>query len=349
MTAPRTRRRARRRPHGRRHRPRLPARRRRRHRRRARRRTPRMPPPSASARTSPARSSAARPPARSTGSRRAFSTATDAAAFVDCDLVIEAVPEDRALKTEALTRAERAMPAASVLATNTSSISIDDLAARAASGPSASSGCTSSTRCPRRPSSRSSSASATAAELVDAARGWIAAIGKTAVVVRDSPGFASSRLGLALGLEAIRMLEEGVAGAADIDAAMELGYRHPMGPLRTTDIVGLDVRLGIAEELARAARRAVRAARAAAPHGRRGTARPQERPRDSTNGRTSDDRDPAELRPGVVVDARRRRRRRRRCATRRPARSSRGSAPPGSISAPPSSTRAPSVSAASAR
>ena len=85
--------------------------------------------------------------------------------------------------------------------------------------------------------------------LVDAARGWVAAIGKTPVVVRDAPGFASSRLGVALGLEAIRMLEEGVASAQDIDAAMELGYRHPMGPLRTTDIVGLDVRLGIAEEL----------------------------------------------------------------------------------------------------
>jgi 3-hydroxybutyryl-CoA dehydrogenase len=69
------------------------------------------------------------------------------------------------------------------------------------------------------------------------------------VVVRDAPGFASSRLGVALGLEAIRMVEEGVATAADIDTAMELGYGHPMGPLRTTDIVGLDVRLGIAEEL----------------------------------------------------------------------------------------------------
>ncbi|MET0829145.1 MAG: 3-hydroxyacyl-CoA dehydrogenase family protein, partial [Microbacterium sp.] len=91
--------------------------------------------------------------------------------------------------------------------------------------------------------------SATGADLGDVARGWIDAIGKTAIIVRDSPGFASSRLGLALGLEAIRMLEEGVATAADIDTAMTLGYRHPVGPLRTTDIVGLDVRLGIAEEL----------------------------------------------------------------------------------------------------
>ena len=75
-------------------------------------------------------------------------------------------------------------------------------------------------------------------------------MGKTAIVVRDSPGFATSRLGVAIGLEAIRMLEEGVGSAADIDRAMELGYNHPMGPLRLTDLVGLDVRLGIAEYLA---------------------------------------------------------------------------------------------------
>jgi 3-hydroxybutyryl-CoA dehydrogenase len=91
---------------------------------------------------------------------------------------------------------------------------------------------------------------ATAAEIVDRARGWVAALGKTPVVVRDSPGFASSRLGVALGLEAIRMVEEGVASAEDIDAAMTLGYKHPVGPLRLTDLVGLDVRLAIAEYLA---------------------------------------------------------------------------------------------------
>jgi len=77
------------------------------------------------------------------------------------------------------------------------------------------------------------------------------AFGKEPIVVRDSPGFASSRLGIALGLEAMRMLEAGVATAADIDKAMELGYRHPMGPLRLTDLVGLDVRLAIAEHLER--------------------------------------------------------------------------------------------------
>ena len=76
-------------------------------------------------------------------------------------------------------------------------------------------------------------------------------MGKTSIVVNDSPGFATSRLGLALGLEAIRMVEEGVASPQDIDTAMELGYRHPMGPLKLTDLVGLDVRLAIAEYLHR--------------------------------------------------------------------------------------------------
>lgn len=76
-------------------------------------------------------------------------------------------------------------------------------------------------------------------------------LGKTGIVVRDVPGFATSRLGVAIALEAIRMVEEGVASAEDIDDAMTLGYRHQMGPLRTTDIVGIDVRLLIADHLAR--------------------------------------------------------------------------------------------------
>ena len=97
--------------------------------------------------------------------------------------------------------------------------------------------------------SRSSSAPQTSTELAAASKGWVEALGKTAVVVHDAPGFASSRLGVAIALEAMRMVEEGVASAEDIDAAMVLGYKHPVGPLKTTDIVGLDVRLGIAEYL----------------------------------------------------------------------------------------------------
>jgi len=87
-------------------------------------------------------------------------------------------------------------------------------------------------------------------EVVDSVRAWVSMLGKAEVLVNDSPGFATSRLGVGLGLEAIRMLEEGVADEESIDRAMELGYRHPMGPLRSTDLVGLDVRLAIAEHLA---------------------------------------------------------------------------------------------------
>src|SRR5690606_36760455 len=88
-------------------------------------------------------------------------------------------------------------------------------------------------------------------DTVARARGWAEALGKTVIEVRDSPGFATSRLGVAVGLEAIRMVEEGVASAEDIDTGMRLGYRWPMGPLRLTDLVGLDVRLSIAEHLER--------------------------------------------------------------------------------------------------
>lgn len=91
---------------------------------------------------------------------------------------------------------------------------------------------------------------ATSDELGRLACDWVAGLGKTAITVTDSPGFASSCLGVALALEAMRMLEEGVASAEDSDAAMTLGYKHPVGPLRTTDLVGLDVRLAIAEHLA---------------------------------------------------------------------------------------------------
>ncbi|MGY1811177.1 3-hydroxyacyl-CoA dehydrogenase family protein [Blastococcus sp. SYSU D00820] len=165
-------------------------------------------------------------------------------------LVVEAVPEDPAVKASVLAAAEAAVADDAVLATNTSSLSVTELAA--------------TLRRPARflglhffnpvPASRLVEvvvAAETAPEVVGAARGWVRALGKADVVVRDSPGFASSRLGVLLGLEAIRMLEEGVADAEAIDAAMELGYRHPMGPLRSTDLVGLDVRLAIAEYLHR--------------------------------------------------------------------------------------------------
>lgn len=177
-------------------------------------------------------------------------TGTDVAAFADAELVIEAVPEDRALKDEALTRVESVLAADAVLASNTSSISIDDLAATR-THPEHFLGLHFFNPVPASSLVEIVRGAATGPAVVDAARGWVESLRKQPIVVSDSPGFASSRLGVMLGLEAIRMLEEGVASAADIDAAMTLGYRHPVGPLRTTDIVGLDVRLGIAEELAR--------------------------------------------------------------------------------------------------
>jgi len=173
---------------------------------------------------------------------------TDDALFDECELVIEAVPEEFALKVASLRRIEDRVGAEIPIASNTSSISIDALAAEL--------------RFPARvlglhffnpvPASELVEVvvgAATEPGIVDAAQGWVVALGKTPVTVRDSPGFASSRLGVVIGLEAIRMLEEGVATADDIDAAMVLGYKHPVGPLRLTDIVGLDVRLGIAEYL----------------------------------------------------------------------------------------------------
>lgn len=180
-----------------------------------------------------------------------LTTGTDTDAFAEAGLVIEAVPEDRALKLDALARIEEAVRDEAVVASNTSSISIDALAG-AMRRPQRFLGLHFFNPVPASALVEVVTGADTAPEVVTRATRWVEAIGKAAVVVRDAPGFASSRLGVALGLEAIRMLEEGVASARDIDTAMELGYRHPMGPLRTTDVVGLDVRLGIAEELERA-------------------------------------------------------------------------------------------------
>lgn len=178
----------------------------------------------------------------------AFAARADVGAFADHDLVIEAVPEDRALKREALARVEAVLGPEAVLASNTSSISIDDLAG-GLGRPDRFLGLHFFNPVPASALVEVVIGGATSEAIERAARGWVEALGKSPVVVRDAPGFASSRLGVALALEAIRMLDDGVATAADIDAAMELGYRHPLGPLRTTDLVGLDVRLGIAEEL----------------------------------------------------------------------------------------------------
>lgn len=167
----------------------------------------------------------------------------------DADLVIEAVPEDPRLKVEVLAQAESRLGAHAVLATNTSSLSIGELAG-GLERPERLIGMHFFNPVPVQELVEIVVTKATPPEVLAAARQWVERIGKTGVVVNDSPGFASSRLGVLLGLEAVRMVEEGVATPEDIDTAMVLGYRHPMGPLRLSDLVGLDVRLAIAEYLA---------------------------------------------------------------------------------------------------
>ncbi|MEV0178958.1 3-hydroxyacyl-CoA dehydrogenase family protein [Streptomyces sp. NPDC050625] len=174
---------------------------------------------------------------------------TDASALASCVLVIEAVPESVELKTSVLTRVEELAPEA-FLATNTSSLSIDNVATSLAR-PERFIGLHFFNPVPASELVEIVIGSKTSADLVADAKEWVKALGKTAITVTDSPGFASSRLGVALALEAMRMLQDGVASAADIDTAMTLGYKHPMGPLKTTDVVGLDVRLAIAEHLAK--------------------------------------------------------------------------------------------------
>lgn len=177
-----------------------------------------------------------------------FSTSIDYAEFASCDLVVEAVPEDERLKTAALTAVAEHLAPHAFLATNTSSLSVSGLAESLAR-PEQFLGLHFFNPVPASTLIEVVIAEKTSEETLAAARQWVAGLGKTAVVVRDAPGFASSRLGVAIALEAMRMVEEGVATAEDIDNAMVLGYKHPVGPLRTTDIVGLDVRLGIAEYL----------------------------------------------------------------------------------------------------
>jgi 3-hydroxybutyryl-CoA dehydrogenase len=166
----------------------------------------------------------------------------------DADLVIEAAPERMEVKRQLFRDADADAPDDAILATNTSSLSVSEIAAV--------------TERPERVIGlhffnpvhimkllEVVRAEQTSDETLSACLGFAERIGKQPIVVTDTPGFASSRLGVVLGLEAMRMVEQGVASAADIDRAMELGYNHPMGPLRLTDLVGLDVRLGIAEYL----------------------------------------------------------------------------------------------------
>ena len=166
----------------------------------------------------------------------------------DAGLVIEAIPEDINLKKDLFRQVADSVPEETVLASNTSSLSITEIASGIPS--------------PDRVVGMHFFNPPHIIKLLEVIRGeksaseivdQVCEIGRQmdreVVLISDSPGFASSRLGIVLGLEAIRMLEQGVASAADIDAAMVHGYRHPIGPLRLTDLVGLDVRLAIAQYL----------------------------------------------------------------------------------------------------
>jgi 3-hydroxybutyryl-CoA dehydrogenase len=166
------------------------------------------------------------------------------------DLIIEAAPEKLELKKEILRQLEFASDHPFIFASNTSSLSITEIAGSS-----------------KRPEAVIGMhffnpvhimrlveivvGKETSDETVQTVKAVGHKMRKEPIVVKDVPGFASSRLGVVLGLEAMRMFEQGVASAQDIDTAMELGYNHPMGPLKLTDLVGLDVRLNIAEYLHR--------------------------------------------------------------------------------------------------
>lgn len=180
-----------------------------------------------------------------------LSTITDLAGAADgAGVVVEAVPERLELKQRVLGEAsDHARPDA-LLGSNTSSLSITDLA-DGLPGPERVVGLHFFNPVHIMELLEVVHGRATSEETVDRALGFGRRIGKSPIVVKDAPGFASSRLGVALGLEAIRMVENGVASPEDIDRAMTLGYRHPMGPLKLGDLVGLDVRLEIARHLHR--------------------------------------------------------------------------------------------------
>ena len=172
------------------------------------------------------------------------------AAVQDADLVIEAVPERLELKQELFAKVCNSCNATTILGTNTSSLSVSKIAERIPH--------------PERVIGLHFFNPVHIMKLLEVivadqgseltlqrALAFGKQIGKECITVRDVPGFATSRLGLVIGLEAIRMVEQGVASAEDIDKAMTLGYGFPMGPLRLTDLVGLDVRLHIAEYLSK--------------------------------------------------------------------------------------------------
>ena len=166
------------------------------------------------------------------------------------DLVVEAVPEILDLKQSLFSNIEQIVDEHTVLGTNTSSLSVAKIGA-VLTHPERLVGLHFFNPVHIMKLLEVISHPSTAAGVIEQVQQFGAEIGKECIYVKDFPGFATSRLGVCLGMEAIRMLEQGVASAKDIDTAMVLGYRHPVGPLKLTDMVGLDVRLHIGEYLAR--------------------------------------------------------------------------------------------------
>lgn len=176
-------------------------------------------------------------------------TTSLAAAAAEADILIEAVPEKLSIKHALFSELDKHAQPGTIFATNTSSISIAKIS-ECVSDPSRVIGTHFFNPVFIMKLLEIIHHPGTGNDVIGAVQALGARIGKECILVRDVPGFATSRLGVALGMEAIRMLESGVASAADIDKAMVLGYRHPVGPLKLTDMVGLDVRMHIGEYLA---------------------------------------------------------------------------------------------------
>lgn len=170
-------------------------------------------------------------------------------AALESDLIIEAVPERMNLKHDIFKSLDSLTKEHTILATNTSSLSVGEIS-KSTLNPERVVGMHFFNPVPLMPLVEIIRHDGTSPRTLDIAEYAVDKMGKSSIVVNDVPGFATSRLGVVLGNEAIRMLAEGVASASDIDMAMKLGYRHPMGPLELSDLVGLDVRRDILNGLA---------------------------------------------------------------------------------------------------
>jgi len=166
----------------------------------------------------------------------------------EAELVIEAVPEDMELKIEVFTLLDKFAKPGSIFASNTSSLSVTEMAA-VTCRPEKCVGMHFFNPVPKMKLLEIVRALETSDDTLDTCREVGRRMGKQVVVVREAPGFITSRINALIGNEAFQMLQEGIASAEDIDTAIKLGLNHPMGPFEMVDLVGLDVRLSILEYL----------------------------------------------------------------------------------------------------